>query len=50
VIVHLKNISLRLWTREVATRILEDFCKLVFLDDVSFDGQDKKVVHAMVDC
>jgi hypothetical protein len=49
VIVHLKNIPLRLWTRKVATRILEDFGKLVFLDDVSFDGQDRRAVHPLVD-
>jgi hypothetical protein len=50
VTVHLKNIPLRLWSRAVATRILEDFSEPVFLDDVSFDGQDKMAVYAMVDC
>jgi hypothetical protein len=50
VTVHLKNIPLRLWSRAVATRILEDFSEPVFLDDVSFDGQDKRAVYAMVDC
>jgi hypothetical protein len=37
VIVHLKNIPLKLWTREEVTRILEDFDEPFFLDDVSFD-------------
>jgi hypothetical protein len=34
----------------VTTRILEDFDELVFLDDVSFDGHDRRAVYAMVDC
>jgi hypothetical protein len=50
VTVHLKNISLRLWSRAVAIRILEDFGEPIFLDDVSFDGQDRRAVCAMVDC
>jgi Domain of unknown function (DUF4283) len=50
VTVHLKNIPLRLWSRVVVTRILEDFGEPVFLDDVSFDGSDKRAVYAMVDC
>jgi hypothetical protein len=45
----LKNIPLRLWSMAVATRILEDFGELVFLDDVSFDGQDRRTIYAMVD-
>jgi hypothetical protein len=43
-------ISLRLWSKAVATRILEDFGEPVFLDDVSFDEHDRRVVYAMVDC
>jgi hypothetical protein len=50
VTVHVKNIPLKLWSRAVATRILEDFGEPVFLDDVSFDGQDRRVVYTMVDC
>jgi hypothetical protein len=50
VIVHLKNIPLRLWSRAVTIRILEDFGEPVFLDDVSFDGHDRKAVYVMVDC
>jgi hypothetical protein len=38
VTVHLKNIPLKLWSRATATRILEDFQELIFLDDVFFDG------------
>jgi hypothetical protein len=34
----------------VTTRILEDFGEPIFLDDASFDGQDRRVVYAMVDC
>jgi hypothetical protein len=34
----------------VTTRILEDFSEPVFLDDVSFDGHDRRTVYAMVDC
>jgi hypothetical protein len=34
----------------VATRIVENFAESIFLDDVSFDGQDRRVVYAMVDC
>jgi hypothetical protein len=49
VTVHQKNILLRLWSRTVATRILEDFGEPIFLDDVSFDGHDRRVVYAMVD-
>jgi hypothetical protein len=33
----------------VVTRILEDFGEPVFLDDVSFDGQYRRAVYAMVD-
>jgi hypothetical protein len=50
VTVHLKNIPLRLWSRAVTTRILKDFGELVFLDDVSFDGPDRRAVYAMMDC
>jgi hypothetical protein len=50
VTVHLKNIPVRSWSRAVVTRILEDFGEPVFLDDVSFDGQDRRVVYTMVDC
>jgi hypothetical protein len=50
VTVHLKNILLRLWSRTVATRILKDFGEPVFLNDVSFDGPDRRAVYAMVDC
>jgi hypothetical protein len=50
VTIHLKNILLRLWSRAVATRILKDFGESVFLDDVSFDGPDRRAVYAMVDC
>jgi hypothetical protein len=50
VIVHLKNISLRLWSRAMTTWILEDFGEPVFLDDVSFDGLNRRAVYAMVDC
>jgi hypothetical protein len=49
VTVYLKNIPLKPWTREVATMILEDFGEPVFLDDVSFDGQDRRAVYTMVD-
>jgi hypothetical protein len=31
-------------------RILEDFGEPVFLDDVSFDGQDRRAIYVMVDC
>jgi hypothetical protein len=34
----------------VTTRILKDFGEPIFLDDVSFDGQDRRAVYAMVDC
>jgi hypothetical protein len=30
--------------------ILEDFGESVFLDDVSFDGPDKRAIYAIVDC
>jgi hypothetical protein len=50
VTVHLKNIPLRLWSRAVTTRILEDISELVFLVDVSFDGRDRRAVYVMVDC
>jgi hypothetical protein len=46
---HLKNIPLRLRSKAVATRILEDFGEPVFLNDVSFDGHDRRAVYAMVD-
>jgi hypothetical protein len=46
----LKNILLRLWSRAVASRILKEFGESIFLDDVSFDGQDTRAVYAMVDC
>jgi hypothetical protein len=49
VTVHLKNIMLRLWSRTMATRILEDYGELVFLDDVSFDGHDRRAVYTMVE-
>jgi hypothetical protein len=49
VTIHLKNISLRLWFRAVTTRILENFGEHVFLDDVSFDGHDRRAVYTMVD-
>jgi hypothetical protein len=39
-----------MWSRTVVTRILEDFGEPVFLDDVSFDGHDRRAVYAMVDC
>jgi hypothetical protein len=50
VTVHLNNIPLRLWSKAVATRILEDFSELVFLDDVSFDELYRRAVYTMVDC
>jgi hypothetical protein len=50
VTVHLKNILLRLWSMAMATRILEDFGELIFLNDVSFDGHDRRAVYAMVEC
>jgi hypothetical protein len=50
VTVHVKNIPLRLWSRAVATRILEDFGEPVFLDNVSFDGPDRRAIYVMVDC
>jgi hypothetical protein len=50
VIVHLKKIPLRLWSRTVATRILKNFGEPVFLDDVSFDGHDRREIYTMVDC
>jgi hypothetical protein len=50
VTVHLKNIPLKLWSRATATRILEGFGEPVFLDDVSFDGPDRRAVYTMVDC
>jgi hypothetical protein len=50
VTIHLNNVSLRLWSRAVATRILEDFGEPVFLDDVSFDEHDRRAVYTMVDC
>jgi hypothetical protein len=34
----------------VVTRILEDFGEPVFLDDVSFDRQDRRAVYVMVHC
>jgi hypothetical protein len=39
VTIHLKNILLIQWSRATATRILEDFDELIFLDDVSFEGR-----------
>jgi hypothetical protein len=50
VTVHLKKIPLRLWSRTVTTRILENFGEPVFLDDVSFDGHDRREIYTMVDC
>jgi hypothetical protein len=50
VIVHLKNIPLRLWSRAVTIRIIEDFDEPIFLDDVSFDEPDRRAVYTMVDC
>jgi hypothetical protein len=50
VTVHLKNIPLRLRSKTVAIRIPEDFGEPVFLNDVSFDGHDRRAVYAMVDC
>jgi hypothetical protein len=50
VTVYVKNIPLKLWSKTVATRILEDFGESVFLDDVSFDGPNRRAVYAMVDC
>jgi hypothetical protein len=48
--IHLNNIPLRLWSRAVATRILKDFGEPIFLHVVSFNGQDRRAVYAMVDC
>jgi hypothetical protein len=49
VTVHLKNIPLKIWSRATTTRILEVFGELGFIDDVSFDGRDRRAVYAMVD-
>jgi hypothetical protein len=34
----------------MTTWILEDFGEPVFLDNVSFDGPNRRAVYAMVDC
>jgi hypothetical protein len=50
VTVHLKNIHLKLWSRETTTRILEDFEEPEFIDDATTIGPDRRAVYAMVDC
>jgi hypothetical protein len=50
VTVHLKNILLRLWSRETTVRILEDFEEPAFIDNATTVGLDRCVVYAMVDC
>jgi hypothetical protein len=50
VTVHLKNIPLRIWSRAIAIKILEDFCEPVFIDDVCTDGPYRRAIYAMVDC
>jgi hypothetical protein len=50
VTVHLKNIPLKLWSRETATRILEDFREPAFIDDATMVGPDRLIIYVMVDC
>jgi hypothetical protein len=50
VTVHLKNISLRLWSRETTMRILENFGEPAFIDNATTVGPDRCAVYAMVDC
>jgi Domain of unknown function (DUF4283) len=50
VTVHLKNILLKLWSREMITRILKDFGELAFIDDATTVGPDRCAIYAMVDC
>jgi hypothetical protein len=37
--VHLKNIPLKLWSRETTMRILEDFGEPAFIDDASWSAR-----------
>jgi hypothetical protein len=48
VMVHLKNIPLKLWSRETATRILEDFDEPVYIDDATTVGPDRYIIYEMV--
>jgi hypothetical protein len=49
VTVHLKNIPLKLWSRETTTRILKDFRERTFIDDATTVGPDRRSIYAMVD-
>jgi hypothetical protein len=50
VTVNLKNILLKLWSRKMVTRILEDFGEPIFIDDATMISPDRCVIYAMVDC
>jgi hypothetical protein len=50
VTVHLKNIPFKLWSREIAMRILKDFKESTFIDDATTVGSDRRVIYAMIDC
>jgi hypothetical protein len=50
VTVHLKNIPLKLSSREMATRILEDFREPAFIDDATTVSSDRRTIIAMIDC
>jgi hypothetical protein len=45
-----KNILLKLWSRETAIRILEDFREPTFIDDATMVGPDRLIIYVMVDC
>jgi hypothetical protein len=49
VTVHLKNILLKLWSRETASKILEKFREPAFIDDATTIGSDRCIIYAMVD-
>jgi hypothetical protein len=49
VMVHLKNILLKLWSRETASKILEEFREPAFIDDATTIGSDRCTIYAMVD-
>jgi Domain of unknown function (DUF4283) len=49
VTMHLKNILLKLWSRETAVRILEDLGEPAFIDDATTVSPYRCAIYAMVD-
>jgi Domain of unknown function (DUF4283) len=49
VTVHLKNISLKFWSRKTIMRILEDIGEPTFINNATTVGTDRHTFYAMVD-